>query len=132
MGTPSTTSSGYGSQAVSITNLSSEDSMSIRSMSVDETPDFENKIQCTTEAMNVTDISSKENSLYRDKSLEMLSTSNNVPAIESPEIETSSDLLDNVRKVSPELSTPMTQNSADDESPGEGTSVVHTHLPPGK
>nr|CAD7196325.1 unnamed protein product [Timema douglasi] len=68
----------------------------------------------------------------RDKSLEMLSTSNNVPAIESPEIETSLDLLDNVRKVSPEISTPMTQNSADDESPGEGTSVVHTHLPPGK
>ncbi|KDR07162.1 Kinesin-like protein KIF13A [Zootermopsis nevadensis] len=41
MGTPSTTSSGYGSQAVSSTNLSSEDSISIRSISVDETPDIE-------------------------------------------------------------------------------------------
>ncbi|XP_067009212.2 kinesin-like protein KIF13A [Anabrus simplex] len=41
MGTPSTSSSGYGSQAVSYTNLTSEDSMSLRSMSVDETPDIE-------------------------------------------------------------------------------------------
>lgn len=42
--TPSTSSSGYGSQAVSSTNLSStDDSTSIRSISVDETPDFENK-----------------------------------------------------------------------------------------
>lgn len=42
-------SSGYGSQAVSTTNLTSEDSISIKSISVDETPDtecrtlFENK-----------------------------------------------------------------------------------------
>jgi hypothetical protein len=35
--------SGYGSQAVSSTNLSSEDSMSIRSISVDETPDIESR-----------------------------------------------------------------------------------------
>lgn len=42
-GSPSTTSSGYGSQAVSQTNLSSDDSMSMRSISVDETPDFESK-----------------------------------------------------------------------------------------
>ncbi|XP_060516380.1 kinesin-like protein KIF13A isoform X2 [Cylas formicarius] len=40
-GTPSTSSSGYGSQAVSITNLSSDDSVSLKSISVDETPDFE-------------------------------------------------------------------------------------------
>lgn len=39
--TPSMSSSGYGSQAVSSTNLSSEDSMSIKSISVDETPDLE-------------------------------------------------------------------------------------------
>lgn len=41
--TPSSSSSGYGSQAVSITNLSSDDSMSIKSISVDETPDMENR-----------------------------------------------------------------------------------------
>lgn len=39
--TPSTSSSGYGSQAVSSTNLTSEDSMSLKSISVDETPDIE-------------------------------------------------------------------------------------------
>jgi len=41
--TPSASSSGYGSQAVSITNLSSDDSMSLKSISVDETPDMESK-----------------------------------------------------------------------------------------
>ena len=34
-------SSGYGSQAVSTTNLTSEDSISMKSISVDETPDIE-------------------------------------------------------------------------------------------
>ena len=34
-------SSGYGSQAVSTTNLTSEDSISVKSISVDETPDVE-------------------------------------------------------------------------------------------
>ncbi|KAL1492379.1 hypothetical protein ABEB36_010633 [Hypothenemus hampei] len=42
--TPSTSSSGYGSQAVSITNLSSDDSTSVKSISVDETPDNECKL----------------------------------------------------------------------------------------
>ncbi|XP_064651713.1 kinesin-like protein KIF13A isoform X3 [Lineus longissimus] len=41
--TPSMTSSGYGSQAVSTLTLSSEDSASIRSMSIDETPDHAEK-----------------------------------------------------------------------------------------
>lgn len=39
--TPSANSSGYGSQAVSSTNLTSEDSMSCRSISVDDTPDMD-------------------------------------------------------------------------------------------
>jgi len=43
-GTPSLVSSGYGSQAASSTNLSSEDSLSIKSISVDETPDTENNL----------------------------------------------------------------------------------------
>lgn len=43
MTNPISFSSGYGSQAVSSTNLSSEDSMSIRSISVDETPDIESR-----------------------------------------------------------------------------------------
>ncbi|CAG9759456.1 unnamed protein product [Ceutorhynchus assimilis] len=41
--TPSASSSGYGSQAVSITNLSSDDSLSLKSISVDDTPDLECK-----------------------------------------------------------------------------------------
>ncbi|XP_043476457.1 kinesin-like protein KIF13A isoform X2 [Leptopilina heterotoma] len=41
--TPSMSSSGYGSQAVSTTNLTSEDSISIKSISVDETPDTESR-----------------------------------------------------------------------------------------
>ncbi|XP_021940962.1 kinesin-like protein KIF13A isoform X2 [Zootermopsis nevadensis] len=51
MGTPSTTSSGYGSQAVSSTNLSSEDSISIRSISVDETPDIESRVVMLVEQL---------------------------------------------------------------------------------
>lgn len=41
-------SSGYGSQAVSTTNLTSEDSISVKSISVDETPDLEyrNLLDC--------------------------------------------------------------------------------------
>lgn len=49
--TPSTSSSGYGSQAVSSTNLSTDDSTSLRSISVDETPDFENKPPIITESV---------------------------------------------------------------------------------
>ncbi|XP_058986852.1 kinesin-like protein KIF13A isoform X3 [Musca domestica] len=37
----SSTSSGYGSQAVSCTNLTNDDITSMRSMSIDETPDFD-------------------------------------------------------------------------------------------
>ncbi|KAM7345491.1 kinesin heavy chain 73 isoform 1-T1 [Cochliomyia hominivorax] len=37
----SSTSSGYGSQAVSCTNLTNDDIASMRSMSIDETPDFD-------------------------------------------------------------------------------------------
>ena len=40
-GTPSLVSSGYGSQAASSSNLSSEDSISIKSISVDQTPETE-------------------------------------------------------------------------------------------
>ncbi|CAH2102180.1 unnamed protein product [Euphydryas editha] len=38
---PSISSSGYGSQAVSSSNLTNDDTLSIRSMSVDDTPDFD-------------------------------------------------------------------------------------------
>ncbi|KAF5271787.1 hypothetical protein FQR65_LT17583 [Abscondita terminalis] len=54
--TPSASSSGYGSQAVSSTNLSSEDSMSLRSISVDETPDFESRPPLTIDLKPVTEV----------------------------------------------------------------------------
>jgi kinesin family protein 13 len=62
-GTPSATSSGYGSQAVSSTNLSSDDSMSLRSISVDETPDLEGTPAVSNDLQPVTEVvdSSSEN-----------------------------------------------------------------------
>ncbi|XP_073957277.1 kinesin heavy chain 73 isoform X2 [Choristoneura fumiferana] len=44
---PSISSSGYGSQAVSSTNLTNDDTLSIRSMSVDDTPDFDKSLEYT-------------------------------------------------------------------------------------
>ncbi|XP_026320336.1 kinesin-like protein KIF13B isoform X4 [Hyposmocoma kahamanoa] len=44
---PSISSSGYGSQAVSSTNLTNDDTLSIRSMSVDDTPDFDKTMDYT-------------------------------------------------------------------------------------
>ncbi|XP_049881981.1 kinesin-like protein KIF13B isoform X2 [Pectinophora gossypiella] len=44
---PSISSSGYGSQAVSSTNLTNDDTLSIRSMSVDDTPDFDKALDYT-------------------------------------------------------------------------------------
>ncbi|XP_045495500.1 kinesin-like protein KIF13A isoform X4 [Colias croceus] len=44
---PSISSSGYGSQAVSSTNLTNDDTLSIRSMSVDDTPDFDKVMDYT-------------------------------------------------------------------------------------
>ena len=41
--TPSMTSSGYDSQAVSSQTLSSEDSASVRSMSIDDTPELDGR-----------------------------------------------------------------------------------------
>ena len=46
-------SSGYGSQAASSSNLSSEDSLSIKSISVDETPDTENNNLCSDDVSKV-------------------------------------------------------------------------------
>ncbi|XP_063219921.1 kinesin-like protein KIF13A isoform X3 [Bacillus rossius redtenbacheri] len=83
MGTPSTSSSGYGSQAVSITNLSSEDSLSIRSISVDETPDCENKglmllDSRPCEILNATYENDSILKVFKGKDLD-ISTQNSVP-----------------------------------------------------
>ena len=63
-GTPSIVSSGYGSQAASSTNLSSEDSISIKSISVDETPDTENNfLYDPPKAMAQTQVASLDSSI---------------------------------------------------------------------
>lgn len=65
-GTPSASSSGYGSQAVSSTNLTNDDAMSLRSMSVDETPDIESKPIISNDLQPVsedTDILLQENNI---------------------------------------------------------------------
>ncbi|KAL3290384.1 hypothetical protein HHI36_023724 [Cryptolaemus montrouzieri] len=51
--TPSTSSSGYGSQAVSSSNLSSEDSVSIKSISIDGTPENDAKQYALNDSKSV-------------------------------------------------------------------------------
>lgn len=182
-------SSGYGSQAVSTTNLTSEDSISIKSISVDETPDLEyrNPVDIkkpekmdsslveetpeeylgeTNSALDNFDISQSsrtEGQLsisdiqncspyckctnfsilsyieYTRKDLEETGAYVDTD-IDSPISSTKSEgetnkksthdqIFDERRKSTMEIS--QTFNSGDD-SPTEGTSVVHTKLPPGK
>ena len=51
----SASSSGYGSQAVSSTNLTNEDSFSIRSISMDGTPDLEMKVTTINDSKLISD-----------------------------------------------------------------------------
>ncbi|KAI4487926.1 hypothetical protein M0802_011688 [Mischocyttarus mexicanus] len=172
--TPSMSSSGYGSQAVSTTNLTSEDSISIKSISVDETPDLEyrnlldNKkaekmdsslveetpeeytcdVNTAMEHLSVTEDSREVNVR---KNLEEMGAYTD-PDTESPVSSTKDDsdgtgnltTLTNVVSQKKDIQNPIligrrksemvisqTSNSGD-ESPFEGSSVVHTKLPPGK
>lgn len=61
--TPSASSSGYGSQAVSSTNLTNDDAMSLRSISVDETPDIENKLIISNDLQPVSEMIDCEDKL---------------------------------------------------------------------
>lgn len=109
-GTPSASSSGYGSQAVSITNLSSDDSMSLKSISVDETPDVESKplhldLQPVLEVKNYINL-------------------NNIPL---PEEETE-DATTNE-----ESSEDMIHSSnSDSNPPQESEHIIKTNLSPGR
>ncbi|XP_055840153.1 kinesin-like protein KIF13B isoform X4 [Episyrphus balteatus] len=74
IGTPSmssSTSSGYGSQAVSCSNLTNDDTVSMRSMSIDETPDFDRVNSC-----------SPPNKTYNSA----MSISNNIDNIPTPSV----------------------------------------------
>ncbi|XP_073848830.1 kinesin heavy chain 73 isoform X2 [Musca autumnalis] len=80
----SSTSSGYGSQAVSCTNLTNDDIASMRSMSIDETPDFDRinsnspPNRATTHRVNpfLKDMPNASNS---NKSFETIVAGNQVP-----------------------------------------------------
>ncbi|KYQ58267.1 Kinesin-like protein KIF13A, partial [Trachymyrmex zeteki] len=162
--TPSMSSSGYGSQAVSTTNLTSEDSISIKSISVDETPDLEYRnlldskkpekmdsslVEETPEEylseVNISQSAGTEE--HTKKNLEEMGTyidtdidspvsstrsesetNSNMFHVETQRKSTSNQILSD-RKNEMEIS--QMSNSGDD-SPMEGTSVVHTKLPPGK
>nr|XP_012228437.1 PREDICTED: kinesin-like protein KIF13A isoform X2 [Linepithema humile] len=170
--TPSMSSSGYGSQAVSTTNLTSEDSISIKSISVDETPDLEyrnlldsrrpekmdsslveetpeeylGEVNSTLDNLNIsqsacieehTRKNQEETEAYGDTDIDSpvsstkseSETSSNVIHIEAQRKGAHDQILDDRRKSEMEIS--QTSNSGDDSSM-EGTSVVHTKLPPGK
>ncbi|XP_011062959.1 PREDICTED: kinesin-like protein KIF13A isoform X1 [Acromyrmex echinatior] len=169
--TPSMSSSGYGSQAVSTTNLTSEDSISIKSISVDETPDLEyrnlldskkpekmdsslveetpeeylSEVNSTLDNLNISQSARTEE--HTKKNLEEIGTYIDTD-IDSPvsstrsESETNSNMfhVETQRKSTPnqilsdrknEMEISQMSNSGDD-SPMEGTSIVHTKLPPGK
>ncbi|XP_039311276.1 kinesin-like protein KIF13A isoform X3 [Solenopsis invicta] len=169
--TPSMSSSGYGSQAVSTTNLTSEDSISIKSISVDETPDLEYRnlldskkpekmdsalveetpeeylceVNSTLDNLNILQSSCTEEhtrknleemGMYVDTDIESPvsstksenETNTNIFHVETQRKSTHDQII-NDRKHEMEIS--QTSNSGDD-SPVEGTSIVHTKLPPGK
>ncbi|KOX74799.1 Kinesin-like protein KIF13A [Melipona quadrifasciata] len=172
--TPSMSSSGYGSQAVSTTNLTSEDSISVKSISVDETPDLEYRnlldskkpermdsslVEETPEEYMgevtnaLSNLNVMENTCGEERTRKNLEeTGAYMDAdIDSPVSSTKSDsdantnvsgrassiqkkdvpsqILSNRRKSEMEIS--QASNSGED-SPLEGSSVVHTKLPPGK
>ncbi|OWR54497.1 Kinesin protein KIF13A, partial [Danaus plexippus plexippus] len=60
---PSISSSGYGSQTVSSTNLTNDDTISIRSMSVDETPDFDKTMDYTHLSRTKTSVAGLRNEI---------------------------------------------------------------------
>ncbi|XP_050681890.1 kinesin-like protein KIF13B [Leptidea sinapis] len=60
---PSLSSSGYGSQAVSTTNLTNDDTLSIRSMSVDDTPDFDRATEYTHISRTKTSVAGLRNEI---------------------------------------------------------------------
>ncbi|XP_011349120.1 kinesin-like protein KIF13B isoform X1 [Ooceraea biroi] len=170
--TPSMSSSGYGSQAVSTTNLTSEDSISIKSISVDETPDLEYRnlldskkpekmdsslVEETPEeylgeinsALDNLSVSQRtcteehtrkhleETGAYADTDMDSPVSStkseseSNSNAIHNETLRKDAhDQVSHDRRKS-ETETNQLSNSGDDSSM-DGSSVVHTKLPPGK
>lgn len=142
-------SSGYGSQAVSTTNLTSDDSISIKSISVDETPDLEYRTLIDSKKPEKMDSSLVEETPEEylgeiNTDLENLCVTHivetlplNLERVASTERQNNEvitkielDTQQNENKRS-EMEISQTSGSGDD-SPLEGNSVVHTKLGPGK
>ncbi|KAK9723131.1 CAP-Gly domain [Popillia japonica] len=124
--TPSASSSGYGSQAVSSTNLTSEDSMSLRSISIDETPDMENRSTLVHDLQPVTETN------YDVSNSETESAEN-----ESNIFEQSQNTEDNsddsaINGMSNSNTSTETSEKIESDPPTEGNSVVKTNLSPGR
>ncbi|XP_063992810.1 kinesin-like protein KIF13A isoform X2 [Diachasmimorpha longicaudata] len=160
--TPSMSSSGYGSQAVSTTNLTSDDSISIKSISVDETPDVEYKTITEvkrTEKMDSSLVSETPEEYFGDISTDLDDLSGSKGSIN--ERKCSIDYRDTGLDDKPSIITEIKENSivtalhqdsptsvddamkkqdmetsqtsnSGDDSPLEGNSIVQTKLQPGK
>lgn len=119
--------SGYGSQAVSSSNLSSEDSVSIKSISADDTPETE--LARGPVFVELAPVSEATPYFKADSVPSSLTEA--LICVEQQEPE-------NVISSSPDMSesdfmtASQTSSFPDEDSPCEGTSVVHTTLPPGK
>ncbi|RZF41836.1 hypothetical protein LSTR_LSTR005298 [Laodelphax striatellus] len=124
-GTPSTSSSGYGSQAVSSSNLTNEDALSLRSMSVDETPDAECRLPQAEQQLRPV----KET---EPPSENTDSSQSNTDSVASTVIVDETLPLQQSDDAEVDKSQPVTHHSADDESTSDGTSVAPAGLAPGK
>ncbi|XP_024082800.1 kinesin-like protein KIF13A isoform X2 [Cimex lectularius] len=146
-GTPSTSSSGYGSQAVSSSNLTNDDCLSLKSISVDETPDLE--VRGSISDMN------KCLEIVHNNNLEQLNKMKETHKIEAVDKDASRSLPDCAHapqqkegakenknlctKVENEVLKSISQSSSSKSSSddvsnnsGENEMTLSTGLPPGK
>ncbi|XP_072940106.1 kinesin-like protein KIF13A isoform X5 [Epargyreus clarus] len=100
---PSISSSGYGSQAVSSTNLTNDDTLSIRSMSVDDTPDFD-------KALDYTQLSRTKNSMAGLRN-EITELRNDITELKNEIVESKNELEDtSFEKAKTPVLTPGSRN----------------------
>lgn len=123
--TPSASSSGYGSQAVSSTNLTNDDAMSLRSISVDETPDNENKMTIGNDLQPVSEMINADSKLLYDDTQNITITSNEEPSGNDVLINGSENLLNASDQI-------CDKAESDTLSESGSCGVVKTNLSPGK
>ncbi|KAG5875309.1 hypothetical protein JTB14_022220 [Gonioctena quinquepunctata] len=112
--TPSSSSSGYGSQAVSITNLSSDDSISLKSLN--ETPDLECKVNNDSQTVSEIDDMNTE--------IDRLSINEDQAEVSTNNEESSDDIVNGV------------DSDSNQNRPGsdltESGNIIKTNLSPGR